>query len=36
MNRFIVIMATVGMFAFVAATVAGVFKPPVYSLALTP
>jgi hypothetical protein len=34
MNRLLAIIATVGMFAFVATIVGGVFRPPqVYSLA---
>jgi hypothetical protein len=35
-NRILVIVATVGMFAFVAAIVGGAFRPPVYSLAGKP
>jgi hypothetical protein len=35
-NRIVVIVATVGMFAFVGAIVGGVFRPPVYSLAGRP
>jgi hypothetical protein len=35
-NRILVIIATVGMFAFVAAIVGGAFRPPVYSLAGKP
>jgi hypothetical protein len=36
MNRLVVIVATVGAFAFVAATVIGVFSPAVYLLAGVP
>ena len=32
-NRIVFIIATVGVFAFVAATVGGVFRPAVYLLA---
>jgi hypothetical protein len=35
-NRILVIIATVGMFAFVATIVGGVFRPPVYTLAGSP
>ena len=34
--RIVMIVATVGVFAFVAATVGGVFRPAVYSLASAP
>jgi hypothetical protein len=36
MNRLVVVVATVGVFAFVAATVIGVFRPAVHLLAGTP
>jgi len=32
-NRIFVIIATVGVFGFIAVTVGGVFRAPVYSLA---
>jgi hypothetical protein len=35
-NRIIVIVVTVGAFAFIAATIGGVLKPPTYSLAGKP
>jgi hypothetical protein len=35
-NRIFMIIATVGVFAFIAATVGGVFRPPLYSLASAP
>jgi hypothetical protein len=35
-NRIVMVIATVGVFAFVAATVGGVFGPAVYSLASAP
>ena len=34
--RIVMVVATVGVFAFVAATVGGVFRPAVYSLARAP
>ena len=34
--RIVMVVATVGVFAFVAATVGGVFKPAAYSLARAP
>jgi hypothetical protein len=36
MYRVVMVVATVGVFAFVAATVGGVFRPAVYSLASAP
>jgi hypothetical protein len=35
-NRIVIIIATVGVFAFVGATVGGIFRPAVYSLASAP
>ena len=35
-NRILAIVVAAGMFAFIAAIVGGVFKPPVYSLASKP
>jgi hypothetical protein len=35
-NRILAIVVTVGVFAFVAAAVGGIFAPPVYTLASKP
>jgi hypothetical protein len=34
--RILVIVVTLGAFAFIAATISGVLRPPVYSLAGSP